>query len=342
MTYHELASLWLAEQHHFKPRTRQRAQQCLDLHLSPAIGNTDIGDLDHPTLWQCLHPLKVRGQMVTLRQCRTLLTATLHHAMSMGLLDRDPTSALRSTLEPHKRQPPNHHRFVSPALLPALLRDIEALDDRISHLALRALVVTTLRPGCLVLACWEHLDLDRMVWYPPAATCKNGRDHSIPVTPRLWDVLQRLPHREGRLFPVHVDTVRDALKRIHWEKEQTLHGFRHIGKTVLEEHGWSTPWIERQLHHISGSVEALYNHAEFIGPRRVMQTWLEDYYYALAQGPLSEHQQRAFAERVKAAITASPAEHVLWNSPENTPKTGHDQDEIRHNRKRTLAPWRNK
>lgn len=342
MTFRDLASDWLNEQHHFAPLTRKRIHECLDLHLLPTLGDLDITALDHGILWRTLRPLKQRGQLTTLRQCRSWLTIIIHHGMSMQLIDHDPTSALRDTLEPKKRQPTPPHRFVSQTQLPDLLRDIQSLDDRLSHLTLKALLSTTLRIGCLVQARWEHLDLDTNTWYVPASTTKNARDHTIPVTPRLRDILERLPHREGRLFPVHVDTVRGALKRSGWHDRQTLHGFRHIAKTVLEEHAWPSRWAETQLHHIEGGISGIYNAATYLNARRVMMTWYEDYLGAIAQGPLTAQQQRAFAERVKAAITASPAEHILWTSSKNTPKTDHDQDEIRQNRKRTLAPWRNK
>jgi integrase len=56
--------------------------------------------------------------------------------------------------------------------------------------------------------------------------------------------------------------------------EMTLHGFRSIASTLLNELGYNPDWIERQLAHVPGGVRGVYNHAQYLPERRqMMQDW---------------------------------------------------------------------
>jgi integrase len=82
------------------------------------------------------------------------------------------------------------------------------------------------------------------------------------------------------------NTINGALRRLGYTKEEmTGHGFRAMASTRLNEMGWDSDIIERQLAHIEkNKVRGAYNHAEFIKERRkMMQTWA-DYLDELAQG----------------------------------------------------------
>jgi integrase len=57
----------------------------------------------------------------------------------------------------------------------------------------------------------------------------------------------------------------------------TIHGFRAMASTLLNEMGFAPDWIERQLAHAErNKVRASYNHAEFLPERRrMMQEWAD-------------------------------------------------------------------
>ena len=72
------------------------------------------------------------------------------------------------------------------------------------------------------------------------------------------------------------NTVLAALRRMGYSKEEmTGHGFRAIASTILNEKGWPSAVIERQLAHGDrNKVRAAYNHAEHLDERRkMMQAW---------------------------------------------------------------------
>ena len=71
----------------------------------------------------------------------------------------------------------------------------------------------------------------------------------------------------------------NALRRMGYEKgKMTIHGFRSMASTLLNEQGYNRDWIERQLAHGErNSVRAAYNYAEYLPERRRMMQEYADY-----------------------------------------------------------------
>ena len=65
--------------------------------------------------------------------------------------------------------------------------------------------------------------------------------------------------------------------RIQFAGEMTAHGFRSMASTLLNEMGWRSDVIERQLAHVDkNKVRSAYNRAEYITERRqMMQAWAD-------------------------------------------------------------------
>ena len=57
----------------------------------------------------------------------------------------------------------------------------------------------------------------------------------------------------------------------------SVHSFRSIASTLLNELGYNSDWIERQLaHEERNEVRAAYNYAEYLSERRrMMQEWTD-------------------------------------------------------------------
>jgi hypothetical protein len=73
-------------------------------------------------------------------------------------------------------------------------------------------------------------------------------------------------------------TLLGGLRRLGFTKEEmTVHGFRSIASTILNEQGYNRDWIERQLAHGEGNkVRAAYNYADYLPERRkMMQEWAD-------------------------------------------------------------------
>jgi integrase len=80
-------------------------------------------------------------------------------------------------------------------------------------------------------------------------------------------------------------TINAALRYLGYgQKVFCGHGFRSMASTILNERGYNSDWIERQLAHAErNGVRAAYNHAEWLPERRkMMQDWA-DYLDSLAE-----------------------------------------------------------
>ena len=75
-----------------------------------------------------------------------------------------------------------------------------------------------------------------------------------------------------------------ALYRMGYHGRATVHGFRAMASTALNEMGFRSDVIERQLaHQERNAVRAAYNRAEYLAERRAMMNHWADHLDALAR-----------------------------------------------------------
>jgi integrase len=89
------------------------------------------------------------------------------------------------------------------------------------------------------------------------------------------------PNRRDHKRYITATTLNRALERMGFLGEGSIgfsaHGFRSTASTMLNEAGFRSDVIERQLaHQDRNKVRASYNHAQYIDERRVMmQVWAD-------------------------------------------------------------------
>lgn len=80
-------------------------------------------------------------------------------------------------------------------------------------------------------------------------------ERSILIKPLLDQVT-------SEILTAGKDTMLYALYRFGYHSKATVHGFRATASTILNEHGFKSDVIERQLAHAErNKVRASYNHA---------------------------------------------------------------------------------
>jgi len=83
------------------------------------------------------------------------------------------------------------------------------------------------------------------------------------------------------------NTMLYAMYRMGYHGRATVHGFRAMASTALNEMGFRPDVIERQLaHQERNAVRASYNRAEYLAERRTMMKHWADHLYAIAEGKL--------------------------------------------------------
>jgi len=185
--------------------------------------------------------------------------------------------------------------------VPNFLNKVGAYDgDPRTRLALQLMVRTFARTTELRGARWsefENVEGNEPVWRISAERMKMKREHIVPLAPQavaLLRELRALPGSEANpfLFPspsregyMSNNTMLYALYRMGYHGRATVHGFRAMASTALNEMGFRPDVIERQLaHEERNTVRAAYNRAEYLSERREMMNHWCDYVDALREG----------------------------------------------------------
>ena len=114
-------------------------------------------------------------------------------------------------------------------------------------------------------------------------------EHIVPLSRQAIEILNRLqlisgnrqhvfPNRTKPMTFISENTMLYAMYRMGYHSRATPHGFRSTASTILNENGFNSDHIERQLAHAErNKVRASYNHAEYLPERRQMMQWWADY-----------------------------------------------------------------
>lgn len=254
----------------------------------PIIGGKAVQEVSAPELLDAIRRIEARGAFETAHRTLQNCGQVFRYAIATGRAERDPAADLRGALAPVKST--SFATVTDPSAIGAMLRDIEAYPGNvIVRAALRMAPYVFVRPGELRRAEWGEFNLDGAEWRIPAARMKMREVHIVPLARQVVDILNELylftgqgrflfPSMRATSAPISDVTLLAALRRMGYDKEtMTVHGFRSMASTLLNEQGYNADWIERQLAHGErNSVRAAYNYAQHLPERRrMMQEWAD-------------------------------------------------------------------
>ncbi len=190
----------------------------------------------------------------------------------------------------HPRKVTHRAAITDPKKVSQLLCEIDDYDGYFPLVcALKLAPPVFTRPTDLRAAEWKEFDFEKAEWRIPAERMKMRETHIVPLSRQAVVILEELrkfsggdkflfPSIRSSVRPISDATMLNALRRMGYEKhEMSVHGFRSIASTLLNELGYNSDWIERQLAHGErNEVRAAYNYAEYLPERRrMMQEWAD-------------------------------------------------------------------
>ena len=261
----------------------------LERDMFPFLGKRPIGEITPMELLTALRRIERRGALDVTRRVLQKCGQIFRYAVVTGRAARDLTTDLRDGLKPVSKE---HYASVKdPKEVGSLMRAIRDYAGGFeTKCALLIGVLTFVRPGELRKAEWSEFDLDQSEWRIPAARMKMKEQHIVPLSAQSLAILKELHAVTGHgryLFPsvrtsarpMSENTVNAALRRMGYTREEmTGHGFRSTASTLLNELGWPSDAIERQLSHGErDEVRGSYNFAEYLPVRKkMMQAWADN------------------------------------------------------------------
>lgn len=287
-TFERIAREWFAMKlAGWTPSYSDRLMSRLEADVFPPLGRRAITEIEPPDVLEVIRKVEGRGAIELAKREMQVVGQVFRFAIATGRAKRDPTRDLVGALKSPGRQ--KHHRAMTREDLPGFLQALETYDgDPKTRLALKLIVLTFVRTTELRAAKWqefEGLDGPEPLWRIPAERMKMRFEHLVPLAPAAVAALQELRPLCGRsahLFPspskegfMSNNTMLYGLYRMGYHGRATVHGFRGVASTWLNEQGYASDWIERQLAHDErDEVRGAYNSAQYLaGRREMMAAW---------------------------------------------------------------------
>mgnify|MGYP003311442475 CR=1 FL=1 len=167
----------------------------------------------------------------------------------------------------------------------------------VTKAALKLMVILFVRTRELIEAKWEEMDLENAIWRISAERMKLRVEHLVPLPQQalaLFDELKQFRGESEYVFPgdrnpnqpmSNNTLLYGGIYRMGYRSRATIHGFRSLASSILNESGkWNPDAIERQLAHSEkDQVRAAYNRANYLEERKQMMQWYADHLDELKQ-----------------------------------------------------------
>ena len=295
-TFRIIAEEWLSRQSVLWTERHSRGvQNSLKIHVLPDLGEIPIADISTQDVIAILRKIEADGKYETCYRLRQKIEAIFSYAEIEGKCVGNPAKGLQQILT--KPQPKSQNSLPI-SELPEFLKKMVADKDAIptTLLAMKFIILTFVRTSELRFADWKEFDIDctEPLWVIPEERMKMRRIHHVPLSRQAVNILkemQQFSGPEGYVFPqfynrkkaMSENTLLYFSNRLGYAGRNTVHGFRTVASTVLNEsRKWHPDVIERQLaHQESNKVRSAYNRAEYLNERRNMMEWWSEYIESL-------------------------------------------------------------
>jgi integrase len=259
---------------------RRQWRTSIEQDVLPVLGDLAVDDIGTPHITKVLEPIwKLKPE--TASRTRGRIERVLAWATVRGFRSGDNPARWRGHLQEMfpavgKIARVNHHEAMPYVDVPAFMAKLRERD----HLAARALeftILTAARAGETLGATWSEISLSDATWTIPASRMKGGKEHKVPLSNRVIEVLQALPHREGRVFQVGTKAAMlFVLREIRGARGPTVHGMRSSFRDWCSERTSYPPAVAEQAlaHAVGSKVERAYSRSSlFEKRRRLMAEW---------------------------------------------------------------------
>jgi len=275
------------------PDTKARNVGAISNHVISIMGKRDyrkITKQEWHVLFQDIQnklnprtgkPIIEMGQRVT-----ALVQEMYDYAEVTGKATYNPIINLHKYLKKHVS---NSMKHVDESELPALLRAIDKYPASDTRIGLKLLSILFCRPTELREATWEEFDLVNRIWVIPAERIKMRKEHKVPLSSQVVDLLNQLkdingyspylfPSRSSKNKPKSDTVFIEALKRLGYGDKQNPHGFRHVASTILNnQFSDKSQVVEACLAHTKNGVKGTYDKATHFEERKLMMQWYADH-----------------------------------------------------------------
>jgi integrase len=272
-----IVSYLARQRERLKPRSFVEIERHLMIGAKP-FHDSGIAMLDRRTIAAHLATLEINSGPTAANSVRATVSAFYAWAITQGLADSNPVIG---TGKAHEKGP--RSRVLSNAELSVIWRALPEEEDFGD--VVRILALTGQRRQEIGSLQWSEIDLDAATFTLPPERAKNNREHVVPLSAPVLDILKRQPRTDRQfVFGRGKDgykgfssgkLVLDAKLTLEpW----TFHDLRRTFSTRLHDDLGIAPHIvEALINHVSGhraGVAGVYNRALYTVPKaQAMAAW---------------------------------------------------------------------
>ena len=251
----------------------------LTTYAFPTIGSVELSDITTQHIKAVLDPIWTT-KTETASRVRQRIEAILDAAITEEMCQSNPArwKGHLSNLYPNpsKVSPVRHQPAMPYSDLPAFVRRLQARDS-VSARALEFLILSACRQSEVRLMTWSEIDLEARLWTIPAQCMKARKEHRVPLTERMVEILTEVGSGSDFVFainskPLSSNAFRALMKRMKVD-QYVPHGFRSSFRDWAAEvstgHSWDT--IELALaHSVANKTEAAYRRGDQLEKRMLL------------------------------------------------------------------------
>ncbi len=260
-------------------------RRTLELNIFPFIGDKHIGSISTQEIIKVLKVVESRGSLEMLNKLRQRCNGVFVYAKVMGIIESNPVEGIEMVLKTPVRK---NFNSIQPSELPELINAMKTAPmEPVTKVGLWIALYTFQRVNEIRFAEWSEFDFEKQLWTIPSERMKMKREHIVPLpnqAVKLFLELKPITGHSPYVFasshkpqkqPFSENAMLFALYRMGFRGRMTVHGFRHLGSTTLNEMGYDSRYIEKQLSHEDrNTIRGAYNKAEYLSERvDMMQFW---------------------------------------------------------------------
>lgn len=287
-SFKDLSLEWLEKKKEkLSSKYAQTIMYRVEKNLLPYIGNISIDALTPVDVLSAIRKIEERGKLHIAKRVLGYVNEITDYAVILGLVEYNPFLRLTKVIK-HPEQK-NYATIIAPEKIGVLLNDIDSYTGSyIVRMCMQIMPYVFVRSSELRCARWSEIDFASATWLIPAERMKMKLPHIVPLSKQVVAMFKELqgavrsdfcfPSPMSNSKPITDVAILSVLRRLGYERGQmTVHSFRSMASTLLNEQGFAPDIIERQLaHRDTNKVRAAYNHAEYLDQRRdMMQKWAD-------------------------------------------------------------------
>jgi integrase len=258
-------------------RRWKATEQLITNHILPRLGDRAAGSVRRADIVELLdHMEHEKGLGAQVNRTGTTLSAIFRFALEREIVTSNPVTGVRPRKEVERT------RTLSDAELRAVWGALNEMPEPGASFV-RALMLTASRRDEVRCMQWSEIDAENGLWTVPAARTKTQKDHEIPMSRQMVELLALMPRRGSFVFTTTGDKpwsghdkIKPVLDRVSGVKGWVFHDLRRTARSRFAEMGISYEIAERLLGHAVTKIERTYNrHSYLPEKRRALQAWAD-------------------------------------------------------------------